>query len=205
MNIRIRIFISLIATLVSYCGCASYAVSRPYLFGWHSEGEKEIGKQVALDLFYNKGGLWQMKRATTKANVTITKVTVSSKDEFYYLTVNIVYENLDRKKMEWEYGNAYLVDSEKNMYQGRDHFDFVDFFERPSRPFHFLEVEAGMSAQNFVVFKVPKSAFDNKLFFGFVSVIEPNNVQGKILVFDRSKSTYLFSQEKSFKSINWSE
>lgn len=118
----------MITNLVSYYSCASYPVSRPYLFGWHSEEEREIGKQVNLDLFYNKGGLWQTKRATTKANVTITKVTVSSQRAFYYLTVDITYENLDRKKMEWEYGDAHLVDSGENMYQGRHHFDFADFF-----------------------------------------------------------------------------
>lgn len=204
MNIRIPVFMLLVATF-AYCGCASYLVSRPYLFGWHSEEEREIGKQVTLDLFYNKGGLWQKERAITKAKVTITKVTVSSKDEFYYLTVDVIYENLGKKRMEWEYGNAYLVDSNKKMYEGKDYFDFVDILERPGRPFNFIEAEAGTATENFVVFKVLRSAFQDKIFFGFVSMLDEDNIQGKILIFDNSKSSYSFSKEKSFTSINWSD
>lgn len=41
MNIRIPIFMLLITSFASYWGCVSYSVSRPYLFGWHSE-EGEI-------------------------------------------------------------------------------------------------------------------------------------------------------------------
>lgn len=205
MNIKIPVFMLLITTFACYCSCAPYSVSRPYLFGWHSEEERETGKQVTLDLFYNKGGLWQKERAITKAKVTITEVTVSSKDEFYYLTVDVIYENLGKKRMEWEYGNAYLVDSNKKMYEGRDYFDFVDILERPSRPFNFIESEAGTATENFVVFKVLRSAFQDKIFFGFVSMLDEDNIQGKILIFDNSKSSYSFSKEKSFTSINWSD
>lgn len=133
------------------------------------------------------------------------KVTVSPIRKSYYLRVDVRYENVGKKKMEWEYGNAYLVDSDKRMYEGKDYFDFVDILERPTHSFNFIEAEVGTATENFVVFKLPRSAFQDKIFFGFVSMLDEDNIQGKILIFDNSKSSYSFSKEKSFTSINWSD
>lgn len=202
MKIRMFLLAISVATSAFCCGCAWTPFT---LFGGGPQEKGEIGEPVFVDLFYNEGGFGRKEKAETKAIVTITKISVSSVHGFYYLTVDVTYENLGRKQVEWGYGNAYLVDSEKRMYSGNDYFDFVDLLEKPSRPFHFVEAEPGESRQNFVVFKTPKSAFDRKLYFGFVSVIDPDSVQGKILVFDNSRSTYSFSKDRSFTSIAWSD
>jgi len=206
MKIRNLILVLLVWTSVFYLGCAWDPVYKLFTpFGKEPEEKGEIGKPATVDLFYDQGEFGREDKAKTKANVTITEVTVSPKDEFYYLVVDVKYENIGKKKMEWAYGNAYLLDSQGRMYEGKDYFDFVDFLEKPDRPFNFIEAEAGISDQNFVVFKVPMSAFEDKICFGFVSMLDPDNVQGKILIFDKSKSTYSFSGEKSFKSISWSD
>ncbi|HIC92231.1 MAG TPA: hypothetical protein EYP21_09290 [Syntrophaceae bacterium] len=206
MRIRNLILVLLVWTSVFYLGCAWNPVYKLFtLFGKGPEEKGEIGKPATVDLFYNQGEFGRKDKAETKANVTVTEVTVSPEGESCYLVVDVKYENIGKKRMEWAYGNAYLLDSKGRMYEGKDYFDFVDFLEKPDRPFNFIEAEAGMSAHNFVVFKLPRSAFEDKIFFGFVSMLDPDNVQGKILIFDRSKSTYSFSKEKSFKSVSWSD
>lgn len=205
MKIRTLILVLLVWFFAFYLGCAWNPVYKLFtLFEKGPEEKGEIGKSATVDLFYNKGEFGRKDKAETKANVTVAEVSVSPKGEFYYLVVDVKYENIAKKKMEWAYENAYLLDSRGRMYEGKDYFDFVGFLEKPGRPFNFIEAEAGISAQNFVVFKVPGSAFEDKIFFGFVSILDPDNVQGKILIFDKSKSTYSFSREKSFKSISWS-
>jgi len=175
----------------------------------------KIGQSVNVDLFFNK----QNERKTTTAKVRVKKVEVRPRTDVVVLTIVLFYENTDNRTVDFRYNFARLRDDSGKEYIG------TSFSERLSYPMKYKLKQAdgfvrklgpGLTRHTRVDFDVPRSLFheDNtsrdptaysKVYFGFVSILEPETLQCPILIYDSKESTYGFNfhEDMSFSTVVW--
>ena len=156
-----------------------------------SQGSNTMGKPVNANLVDY--------RLKTSAQVTITGVYVSTNIDFVNVAVYINYKNTGKTPFTWEFGMVALVDA-----QGRQFTGLAATNERSMRKFRdfIRELQPGLTINNHVYFKLPKSAFDGNINFCFLN--EANNKpQCPIRIYDKKKSTYDFKKSASFKTSVW--
>lgn len=155
-----------------------------------SQGSNIMGKPVSAKLVDF--------RLTTSAKVTVKAVDVSTSGDIVTVKVYINYMNTGTESFTWNFASTALVDAQGRQYSGMSWFNpnsmrkFRDFIR---------ELQPGMNTNNFVYFKLPKSAFKGNISFCFRTA--KNKPQCLIKIYDKKQSSYDFEKPATFKTAVW--
>jgi len=164
-----------------------------------------MGEYKDADLFFNDGSRSDKIKGKTSASILVesAEIQASKNSDVCYIKLFIKYRNTGKVKCEWSYSNMVLSDSDDRVFEGAKEYEWVDVYQSIKRPLYFIECEPGLETSNYVVFKIPKVAFQDDVHVGIRSSYDKNIVQSKIKIFSKSESTFNFESSKSFSSVAW--
>lgn len=166
-----------------------------------SEEEKvyRIGEARPLTIVLDNGSREEILR------VTVESVSVEAYEDGYLLGVNLHFMNTGKQPERLHYSETALVDVKERVYIGEI---WPHNYRIPGDRIRRMgglitELQPGMTDQNFAVYRLPRSSFDGDIHFGFLSGTADNSIVQRILVYEKSKSSYSFNESKVFSSTEW--